>query len=63
MPDPDLEMGWGGSRVLGFSPPPFILSLKIKGGGGPPGPSFGFATEISKWIPVLMAYDGDVSAL
>ena len=60
MPDPDLEMGWG---VLGFSPPPFIFSLKIKGGGGPPGPSFGSATEISKWIPALMTYDGEVSAL
>ena len=62
MPDPDLGWGGGFSKKC-FRPSGPHFSLKIKGGRGPPGPSPGSATEISKWIPALMAYDGEVSAL
>ena len=57
-----LRWGGGFSKKI-FRPFGPHFSLKIKGGGGPPGPSSGSATEISKWIPALMAYDGEVSAL
>ena len=57
-----LRWGGGFSKKF-FRPFGPHFSPKIKGGGAPPGPPPGSATEISKWIPALSVYEGEVSAL
>ena len=59
VPDPDLGMGGGGSPPIFFRPFGPQFSLKIRGGGGPPGPSPGSASVLSSFQSTQTPADFD----